>query len=238
LLLIRECFIKLQADNAQHIRIYARYTTDSLQTTVDEATATLLSLQTAPEYDDPKLDLAIGSRVRVTRNIATQLGLFKGALGTVHSMAFKGKIPDDKMPTNPGVSICREIPIVFVKLDHYKGVSVSDDIPNLVCFSELPSITKLKKIYTRHQLPLQLAHASTVHKFQGQTAKHPLILYPPDIGEYTSRGLEYVMISRPTTATDIFLMNPLRMDHFNSHKYAVQRNLITKEYTRLRELFN
>ena len=71
-------------------------------------------------------------------------------------------------------------------------VSVSDDIPILVCFSELPSITKLKKIYTQHQIPLQWAHASTVHKFQGQTAKHPLILYRPDIGEYTSRGLEYI----------------------------------------------
>lgn len=170
-------------------------------------------------------------------NIYYILGLFKGALGTVHSIAFKGKIPEDKMPTNPGVSINREIPIVFVKLDNYKGVSVSEDVANLVCFSELPSISKIQKIYTRHQLPLQLAHASTVHKFQGMTAKHPLILYPPDPNEYTSRGLEYVMISRPTTDTDIFLMRPLRMDHFNSRKYLEQRKQITAEYTRLEELF-
>lgn len=164
------------------------------------------------------------------------IGLYKGAHGTVHSIAFKGKIPEEKMPTNPGVSIVREIPIVFVVLDSYKGVSVSDEVANLVCFSELPSVSKIQKIYTRHQLPLQLAHASTVHKFQGKTAKHPLILYPPDPNEYSSRGLEYVMISRPTTATDIFLMSPLRMDHFNSRKYLEQRKLITVEYDRLRNL--
>ena len=70
----RQCFIKLQEEKAQHIRIYARHTTDTLQTTVDEATAITLSLHTSADYDDPKLDLAIGSRVRVTRNIATQLG--------------------------------------------------------------------------------------------------------------------------------------------------------------------
>ena len=163
--------------------------------------------------------------------------MYKGALGTVLFIAFKGKIPDDKLPTNPGVSICREIPIVFVKLDSYKGVSVLDEVPNVVCFSELPSISKIKKIYTRHQLPLQLAHASTVHKFQGQTAKHPLILYPPNSNEYTSRGLEYVMISRPTTASDIFLMRQLRLDHFNNVKYSKQRNLIAVEYCRLKNLY-
>lgn len=71
---LRQCFIKLQEEKAQHIRIYARHTTDTLQTTVDETTATALSLHIAADFDDPKLDLAIGSRVRVTRNIATQLG--------------------------------------------------------------------------------------------------------------------------------------------------------------------
>lgn len=164
-------------------------------------------------------------------------GLFKGALGTVIMIAFKGKIPDDKLPTNPGVSVSREIPIVFVKLDSYKGVSVLADVPNVVSFSELPSVSKIKKIYTRHQLPLQLAHASTVHKFQGVTAKHPLILYPPNSNEYTSRGLEYVMMSRPTTASDIFLMRQLRLDHFNHPKYLKQRNLIAAEYSRLKNLF-
>lgn len=74
LILIRECFAKLQEEHAQHIRIYARHTTDTLQTAVDETIAISLSLYTSGDYDDPKLDLAIGSRVRVTRNIATQLG--------------------------------------------------------------------------------------------------------------------------------------------------------------------
>ena len=75
----RECFVKLQEEHAQHIRVYARHTTDTLQATVDETTAISLSLYTSADYDDPKLDLAIGSRVRVTRNIATQLGKNKNS---------------------------------------------------------------------------------------------------------------------------------------------------------------
>jgi len=70
----RECFDKLKEEGAQHIRIYARHTADTLQSTVDEATAIALSLYSSDNYDAARLDIAIGSRVRVTKNIATQLG--------------------------------------------------------------------------------------------------------------------------------------------------------------------
>jgi hypothetical protein len=44
------------------------------------------------------LDLAIGSRVRLTRNLCVAAGLVNGAQGTVESFVFKTKVPDILLP--------------------------------------------------------------------------------------------------------------------------------------------
>jgi hypothetical protein len=43
------------------------------------------------EYGATYLDLAVGSRVRVTYNLSTSLGLYNGATGTVVKIAFLNK---------------------------------------------------------------------------------------------------------------------------------------------------
>ena len=77
-------------------------------------------------------------------------------------------------------------------------------------------------------------HASTVHKYQGTTANHALVLHVPKDNN-APRGLVYVMMSRPTKLEDIYLMEALRMEHFNLPSYRHKIQLITNEYTRLNE---
>ena len=83
---------------------------------------------------------------------------------------------------------------------------------------------------------MAVAHASTAHRYQGQTAKKALILYPPKIPKIlkgTMRGLAYIMMSRPTRIEDAILINHLKMEHFNDTKFGVHNNMIREEYQRL-----
>ena len=53
----------------------------------------------------------------------------------------------------------------------------------------------------------------------------------------TLRGLAYVMMSRATCLENIYLLSPLLKEHFNSHHFTKQNDLIRKEYERLRLRF-
>ena len=126
------------------------------------------------------------------------------------------------------------MPIIFLQMDSYKGKSCSDTVPNLVPFAAQISKSKIEKKYYRTQLPLAMAHASTVHKYQGTTAHHALVLHIPTENN-APRGLVYVMMSRPTKLEDIYLRSELRMDHFSLPSYQRKIKLITDEYKRLNE---
>ena len=80
---------------------------------------------------------------------------------------------------------------------------------------------------------MAVAHASTAHRYQGQTAKKALILYPPKIVKGTKRGLAYAMMSQPTRIEDVILINHLKMEHFNDTKFGIHNNMIREEYQRL-----
>ena len=151
-------------------------------------------------------------------------------MGTVYSIQYQCVVNDE--PTNAD-----EIPIVFVQMDEFRGQSCYTEIERVVPFSAISSHIKLNNRYTRWQLPLAVAHASTAHRYQGQTAKKALILYPPKIISGTMRGLAYVMMSRPTRIEDVILINPLKMQHFNDDKFGVYNNMIREEYLRLESQF-
>ena len=76
------------------------------------------------KYCLPFIDLAVGARVMVTRNLATQIGIYNGATGIVVGFGFHTAIPEESFPT--------ELPIVFVKLDRYTGTQLSTDLQNVL----------------------------------------------------------------------------------------------------------
>ena len=127
----------------------------------------------------------------------------------------------------------KQPPILFVQMDHYKGTSLSQSIPNLVSF--VFKKRTLADTYSRWQYPLAIAHCRTNHSIQGITAKQGAIVYPTPSGQPPfSRGSEYVGISRPTRTEDLWLMEPLHLQHFYSSKHATSIENINNFYSHLR----
>jgi len=124
----------------------------------------------------------------------------------------------------------RSIPIVLVQLDENVNYTCMKDVPNVV-----PIVARtysLRKGVNRKQLPLVMAHASTIHSVQGLTAVHGVTLQPAT--SYNAQGLMYVACSRPRSLEDLWLLAPLQAKHFQYGR-ATYTN-IRKEYERLEKL--
>lgn len=187
------------------------------------------------------VDLAIGSRVRCTQNLATQIGIFNGATGTVIGFAFYREPPqrDEVWPSTESFHLLvnREIPIVFVRMDKYTGIPLSKSDPRVVPFSETTSITTIPahgNRYNRWQLPLALASAITTTRAQSLTAHDGAVVEPSNASPFT-RGLTYVSCSRATDLSKILFTNRLLHCHFESH--PEDRKMVSDEYKRLRNAF-
>ena len=183
------------------------------------------------------LNLAIGTRVKLTENLATEIGLYNGALGTVVGFCFENKLPNVKIvknilsPENNG----REMPIVLVQFDVPTGFSVSSLKSNVIPISAIPKM--IAEGYNRFQLPLVVAHALTIHSQQGQTAIDDVVLYPTKQGRRPfTDGLEYVGISRVRSLEKLKLASILELNHFNHKSYKTHKKNIENEYIRLNNL--
>ena len=73
-------------------------------------------------------------------NLATQIGIYNGATGTVVGFGFHTAIQEEYFPTVNSFHTLknRELPIVFVTLDRYTGTQLSTDVDkhNIVPFTE------------------------------------------------------------------------------------------------------
>ena len=126
----------------------------------------------------------------------------------------------------------REIPIVFVQMNQDNRISVSH-----TTFTAIPSdisITQNRISYTRHQLPLILAHCQTIHSAQGLTAKDDVVIEPSPKYPF-AMALEYVAISRVTSLRNLHLLRPVKDIHFTSHNES--RQMIANEMERLRNAY-
>ncbi|MEL6196143.1 MAG: AAA family ATPase [Myxococcota bacterium] len=251
------CFHRLRHAGKAHFRIFARHDPAAATSAVGkpEGEEKLKLLQYDPRrpsesrkkaradnrYAAPVLDLAVGSRVAVSENIAVNLGLYRGALGTIVGFVFEEDAPtyEDGMPdvedvAEEGVDD-REIPIVLVRMeDHYTGPSCIVGEPNVVPFYATPSRDRVLGKYHRVQLPLEPAHARTIHKAQGLTASHGVIVVP-GTNAPTQLGLYYVAISRAKWADALFVTAPFARKHFENNKRQYER--IDRFYEKLRERF-
>jgi len=185
------------------------------------------------------IDLAIGMPVMCTRNIATKIGVFNGAIGTVVGFLHHGEAPPSELRF-PQVQdlhtlVNREIPIVLVDLPSYRGRPIFHDSPHVVPFTEECSrTTYLQRQFHRWMVPLRLAAAMTAHKSQSLTAHHGAVIEPSQ-GTPFARAIEYVQVSRVPSMDLLFLMRPLQHQHFTSA--SQQRKQIMLAYERLRRLF-
>jgi hypothetical protein len=184
------------------------------------------------------MDLFIGSRVRLTRNLFVEGGLYNGAMGTVWGFVFRGDgvLPrdmsggqrlfgdmDDKQ---------REIPVVLVQMDgddHSFPYSCSTSVPRLVPITEIQSAGLVCGEYVRFQLPILPAEARTGHSVQGYTAHGGVVVEP---GSNFFAG-DYIAISRAKSKEGVILLAPLQEINFANPTHNGYRDLIKKEYERL-----
>ena len=129
---------------------------------------------------EPKLFLAVGARVMLTRNLWTEKGLCNGSMDTISDIVFKqGAQP----------------PAVIVQFDStYTGPRFRSDLPRCVpIISETHQSDLYCSSHERQHLPLKLAWAMTIHKSQGLTLEKAWV----DIGKSEKfTGLTYVGLSR------------------------------------------
>ena len=162
------------------------------------------------------------------------LGIFNGAKGKVVAFAFSYD-PDIIANDQQSSYIQKELPVVFVQMDNDIGYSVIPSIPNVIPFTEQCDVTeRYGKYYFRWQIPLVAAFATTTHKMQGSTVKGNCVTIP-SLKAPWARGLDYVANSRATELSKLFLIRPLKEQHFTSH--AKEREIIDQEYFRLSRLF-
>ena len=207
------------------------------------------------------LDMFVGQRVRVDRNLSVPLGITNGAMGDVVGFVYSGDIPAyilNKQPPPTNFSKLteneRKPPIVLVRLDHppdYKAPYTCVGDPNYMnvfpfslvsghCTS-IPSSNdkggagggknRMEDRYSRKQVPLLVAHGRTTHSTQGMTFFYKVIV-DPDNQFYAG---VYVSISRATDINNVHLISPLTTHHFQKNEDF--RNIVNEEYKRLRILF-
>lgn len=136
------------------------------------------------------IDLAIGSRVRCTRNISVAMGIYNGAMGTVYAFIYEGNQPQYEID-NPNELIKnfskyedheRLCPIVLVQMDdngESNQYSCIKDVPRIIPFGYIiGEYSLINKDYYRYMIPLLPASARTASSVQGVTAKYGAVIDP------------------------------------------------------------
>jgi hypothetical protein len=211
--------------------------------------------------DLPALDVqfCIGQRVHVTENIATQLGIFNGAKGTIHSFGFVNPTRVTKESLNPSGAAYKlsvthesEYPIIFVKMDkisidHHKlsnpnaanasnQYTCDNSVEGLLPFTLEPctyAVSYKNKKYIRYQYCLLPANATTAHKSQGMNA-HVGTVLDISINDFRAHGMAYTGVSRNTQAALMVSLHTLLPQQFHISK--AYKEPIENEYNRLRRL--
>ena len=99
---------------------------------------------------------------------------------------------------------------VMVKFDHYSGPTLQD---GTVPITPLRRTWSNSGVQCSHlQLPLKLAWAVTIHKYQGLTLNKVVI----DVGKKFSCGLTFVACSRVRQITDLLFSPPFPFQHLSN----------------------
>jgi hypothetical protein len=165
------------------------------------------------------LNLAIGARVMVIRNIDVSDGLVNGSQGCVQNFIFSS----NRLPI--AVIVKFDNPSVGRNARLQSALNLSAYDPTAVPILQMEvsfSPTGGKVTITRKQFPLKLCWASSIHKVQGATVDRIAVSF-----EKTLRaGQAYVALSRSKTLDGIYIRG------FDEKRIKVDPN-VTSEMKRL-----
>lgn len=117
----------------------------------------------------------------LTSNLWVSAGLVNGSLGEIISIFYKESAAPPQLPT-----------FVVVAFPKYIGPPWDEGNPTHFPISAI-------KINGRMQIPLKMASALTIHKYQGMTLPKATI----DIGKIERKGLTFIAISRVPSLKDL-----------------------------------
>jgi hypothetical protein len=162
------------------------------------------------------IQISIGTRVMLIKNIYTSKGLVNGALGYVESI----EMHREKTA---------EVNLIYVKFDdpHIGGILKRIEQNNAIAIEPLcQEFYYNGRIIVREQFPLIQAWATTIHKVQGASLSQAVISIGNNVFE---NGMAYVALSRIRKLSGLYLLA------FNSKKVTPPIKAL-EEYTRLRSL--
>ncbi|KAK7878468.1 hypothetical protein WMY93_034311, partial [Mugilogobius chulae] len=144
-----------------------------------------MELQTTPCKGElnglqDKLELAIGARVMLTRNIDISQGLVNGAFAKVATLVYS--------PSN-------STHVQKLGLDLDQSQRRNSDNQMLVYLERSEENITTKKGMVRRQFPIKLAFACTIHKVQGMSTTSAVV----SLKEIFQAGMGYVALSRVTS---------------------------------------
>ena len=174
-----------------------------------------------------KLQIAVGARIVLLRNVLVEDGLVNSAQGIV-----TGFLPEPQM-NECNESFDPKYVMVDFK-DENIGKKTRKSFRNILKNSRSTPIAKyeesvqLKKgskaSFKRLQFPLKLAWALTIHKVQGRTEQNIVVSCK---GQFKP-GMFYTAISRPCTLNGLHIVGNLKEEHIQANKSSL------KEMSRLR----
>lgn len=181
-----------------------------------------------------KCMLCIGAKVCINKkNFHPNWGLYNGALGTVIGIKFA---PNENPQTG-------HLPIyVIVDFPHYKGPPWIKAHPTWVPIPPVSTYCNKNACCEATFVPLCLAFARTIHKFQGMEAgpTKDIKAIVVDVGstlfESINPGVLYTALSRASTLGDesltnsaIYFSGPLTYDRLTNVKYTRAKNNTNKK---------
>ena len=153
------------------------------------------------------IQLAVGARVMLLRNLDVSEGLVNGSMGTVED--FRAVLPLDSMGETDFTAEPKTLPIV--KFDNYPR-------PIPIQPVEWEFYKENKCVLIRKQVPLRLAWAITIHKSQGMS----LSKMEANLDECFADGQVYVALSRARSVEGLFLVGRKTVINLQASEKAIE----------------
>ena len=135
----------------------------------------------------------------MTSNIDTDDGLVNGVMGTLI------RVIEGTKPLSQPQTVCVKFDNNKVganwRRSHPQPADLSNDI--VIVHPHTETIILLGKKYTRHQFPLRLSWACTIHKVQGMTVPQIVV----SLDRIFKPGMAYVALSRVTSLSGLYLQD-------------------------------